>query len=89
MPCVKPDGTLEPMAQAIIRALRTPHTAEEICDSLRLPLYRVRSTVRELVEASLVAETDGQFSLTGAGAERGFVKDKPGKIGTIPVEEYW
>jgi len=70
MPCVKPDGTLEPMAQAIIRVLRTPHTAEEICESLRLPLYRVRSTVRELVEARLVAEADGQFSLTGAGAER-------------------
>ena len=70
MPCVKPDGTLEPMAQAIIEALRTPHTPEEICDYLRLPLYRVRSTVRELVEASLVAETDGRFSLTGAGAER-------------------
>ena len=70
MPCVKPDGTLEPMALAIIRVLGTPHTAEEICDYLRLPLYRVRSTVRELVEASLVAETDGQFSLTGAGAER-------------------
>ena len=70
MPCVRPDGTLEPMAQAIIRVLRTPHTVEEICDYLRLPLYRVRSTVRELVEASLVAETDGRFSLTGAGAER-------------------
>jgi predicted transcriptional regulator len=70
MPCVKPDGTLEPMAQAIIRVLRTPHTVEEICESLRLPLYRVRSTVRELVEAGLAAEIDGRFSLTGPGAER-------------------
>ena len=70
MPCVKPDGTIEPMAQAILRALRTPRTAEGVCDHLRLPLYRVRSTVRELVEAGLVAETAGEYALTSVGLER-------------------
>lgn len=67
MPCVKPDGTLEPMAQAILRALRTPRTAEGVCDFLRLPLYRVRSTLRELAEAGLVAETAGQYARTPEG----------------------
>ena len=67
MPCVKPDGTLEPMAQAILRALRTPRTAEGVCDFLRLPLYRVRSTVRELVEAGLAAETAGRYARTPEG----------------------
>jgi predicted transcriptional regulator len=70
MPCVKPDGTLEPMAQAILRALGTPRTEEGVCDHLRLPLYRVRSTVRELVEAGLVAESDGVCSLTDSGRSR-------------------
>jgi predicted transcriptional regulator len=70
MPCVKPDGTIEPMAQAILRALHTPRTAEGICEYLRLPLYRVRSTVRELLEAGLVAETAGQYTLTTVGAGR-------------------
>jgi predicted transcriptional regulator len=70
MPCVKPDGTLEPMAQAIIRVLRTPQTVEGVCDYLRLPLYRVRSTVRELVEAGLVVETEAQYVLTTAGEAR-------------------
>jgi predicted transcriptional regulator len=70
MPCVKPDGTLEPMAQAIIRVLRTPRTVEGVCDYLRLPLYRVRSTVRELVEAGLVAENDGVYGLTESGRNR-------------------
>jgi predicted transcriptional regulator len=70
MPCVKPDGSLEPMAQAILRALRTPQTVEGVCDALRLPLYRVRSTVRELVEAGLVAELEGQYTLTPAGEAR-------------------
>jgi predicted transcriptional regulator len=58
------------MAQAILRALGTPRTAEGVCGHLRLPLYRVRSTVRELVEAGLVAENDGAYSLTGIGRSR-------------------
>jgi predicted transcriptional regulator len=58
------------MAQAILRALRTPRTAEGVCDHLRLPLYRVRSTVRELVGAGLVAETAGHYALTAIGLER-------------------
>jgi len=70
MPCVKPDGTLEPMAQAIVRALCTPRTVEGVCEHLRLPLYRVRSTMRELAEAGLVAETNGVYALTDTGRRR-------------------
>ncbi len=70
MPCVKPDGTLEPMAQAIVRALRIGRTVEGVCEHLRLPLYRVRSTMRELVEAGLVAEADGVYGLTESGRRR-------------------
>jgi predicted transcriptional regulator len=70
MPCVKPDGTLEPMAQAIVRALIAPRTIEGVCEHLRLPSYRVRSTVRELVEAGLVAETGGRYGLTDKGRGR-------------------
>jgi predicted transcriptional regulator len=58
------------MAQAILRALHTPRTAEGICQYLRLPLYRVRSTVRELLEAGLVTETAGEYTLSVVGAER-------------------
>ena len=72
---MKPDGTLEPMAQAIIRALVTPRTIEGVCDHLRLPLYRVRSTMRELAEAGLVAESDGAYGLTDKG--RGRVEQLP------------
>lgn len=70
MPCVKPDGTLEPMAQAIVRALSAPRTVEGVCEHLRLPPYRVRSTIRELVEAGLVAEHDGVYGLTDQGRRR-------------------
>jgi len=70
MPCVKPDGTLEPMAQAIVRALRSPRTIEGVCEHLRLPVYRVRSTMRELFEAGLVAESDSVYALTDSGRSR-------------------
>lgn len=70
MPCVKPDGTLEPLAQAIVRALRAPRTVEGVCEHLRIPLYRVRSTMRELLEAGLVAESDGVYGLTDSGRLR-------------------
>jgi len=70
MPCVKPDGTLEPMAQAIVRSLVTPRTIDGVCEHLRLPLYRVRSTMRELVEAGVVAERDGAYGLTDKGRSR-------------------
>jgi predicted transcriptional regulator len=70
MPCVKPDGTLEPLAQAIVRALSVPRTAEGVCEHLRIPLYRVRSTMRELLEAGLVTESDGIYGLTDSGRRR-------------------
>lgn len=70
MPCVKPDGTLEPMAQAILRTLQYPRSIEEIVAELRLPVFRVRSTTRELVEAGLVAEADGRLAPTEAGRDR-------------------
>jgi len=63
------------MAQAILRALRTPRTAEGVCDHLRLPLYRVRSTMRELFEAGLVVERDSVYALTDRG--RGRVEEIP------------
>jgi predicted transcriptional regulator len=70
MPCVKPDGSLEPLARAILRALARPRCADEIVDELRVPLYRVRSTLREIVEAGLAVEAEGQFCRTPAGEER-------------------
>jgi predicted transcriptional regulator len=58
------------MAQAIVRALSTPRTVEGVCEHLRLPLYRVRSTMRELLEAGLVAENNGAYGLTDNGQRR-------------------
>ena len=70
MPCVKPDGTLEPVAHAVLQMLQKTRGAEEIARSLGLPLFRIRSSLRELVQAGLVAEVGDRYALTPAGEER-------------------
>ena len=70
MGCVKPDGTMEPAARAMLHALRTPRTPDELAQEVKYPLYRVRSALRELAEHGLVCEDGGSFTLTSVGRER-------------------
>ncbi len=71
MACINPDGTLAPSAQSILKALGGgPAKAEALAHQAGLPLFRVRSSMRELVEAGLVTEADGAYALTDAGGER-------------------
>jgi DNA-binding IclR family transcriptional regulator len=68
--CVNPDGTVTPSAMAILAALRSADTAELIAPLAGLPLFRVRSALRELVAAGLVTIDDGRHRLTDAGLAR-------------------
>lgn len=70
MACVDPDGTVTPSAMAILAALRSADTAELIAPLASLPLFRVRSALRELVAAGLVTVDDGRHRLTDAGLAR-------------------
>ena len=70
MACVNPDGTVTPSAIEILTALRSADTAELIAPLTGLPLFRVRSALRELVATGLVAVVDGRHSLTEAGLAR-------------------
>lgn len=67
MACINPDGSLTPSALAVLRALETPATPAEIAQRAALPLFRVRGSLRELVEAGLLAEQEGIYSLTPQG----------------------
>jgi len=70
MACINPDGSLTPSALAVLRALETPATPAEIAQKAGLPLFRVRGSLRELVEAGLLAEREGIYSLTPQGREK-------------------
>ena len=69
MGCVNPDGTLSSQAEAILKALTSPKSVEEVARETGLPLYRVRSAVRELAGADLIEETGGSFRATPVGLE--------------------
>lgn len=70
MACINPDGTLTPTAQAVVAALENPRSPRDIGQAAGLPIYRVRATLRELVEADLANEQDGLYNLTESGKER-------------------
>jgi DNA-binding IclR family transcriptional regulator len=70
MACINPDGTLTASAQMMLNALRTPATPVELAQRTERPLFRVRSTLRELAEAGLVEEHEGRYRLTAEGAAR-------------------
>jgi len=70
MACINPDGTLTSTAKTVLAALQTPSTPADLARLANLPIYRVRSTVRELIAAGLVLEADGIYRLTGSGAKR-------------------
>ena len=70
MACVNPDGTMTPSAISILTALRSADAAELIAPATGLPIFRVRSALRELVAAGLVEVADGHHKLTDAGLAR-------------------
>ena len=62
MACVSADGTLTASGRAILDAVRRPASPEEVAGATGLPLYRVRSGLREMAAAGIVAEESGRFS---------------------------
>jgi len=70
MACISPDGKPTESGTKMLRALKSGLGApEEIAKSSGLPLFRVRSGLRELVQASLAIEKDGRYELTEKGAK--------------------
>jgi predicted transcriptional regulator len=70
MGCINPDGTTDPAARLLLQALQVARSPEELAATVGLPLYRIRSGLRELGQAGLVEEASGKFALTAAGRGR-------------------
>ncbi len=67
MPCIRPDGSLTLAARDVLSAMSEPRPLDEIRESSRQPLYRVRAGLRELGEAGLVEARDDRWVMTDAG----------------------
>jgi predicted transcriptional regulator len=70
MACVNPDGTITESAKALLTIVQNPSTPDEISKKVGQPLFKVRSSLREMVEAEMVNEEEGKFIITEKGREK-------------------
>jgi DNA-binding IclR family transcriptional regulator len=69
MACVK-DTTLTSSVEKLLMVAEPPATPAELAERAKLPLFRVRSTLRQLVRQGLVVLKDEHYHLTEAGRAR-------------------
>lgn len=67
MPCILPDGSISEVGKKILFETKEWKTPEEITSNTNLPLFRVRSSLRELSEVKYVKEENGKFKVTEEG----------------------
>ncbi len=65
MACLQADGTVSASGRALLSAVEQPATPEEVAAATGLPLFRVRSGLRELAGAGLVSQDGPRFAATG------------------------
>jgi len=70
MACISPDGKPTESGSKMLRALRAGlKSPEEIAKEAGLPLFRVRSGLRELTQAGLAKQRDDRYELSEDGAK--------------------
>ncbi len=70
MACISPDGKPTESGTKMLSALKSwLGSAEEIAKSTGLPLFRVRSGLRELTQAGLANQKGDTYELSSRGVE--------------------
>jgi len=70
MTCISPDGKPTESGASMLRALNSGlGSPEEIAKDAGLPLFRVRSGLRELAQAGLANQKDDRYEITEKGAD--------------------
>jgi predicted transcriptional regulator len=67
MACVNADGTVTESGRAMLLGLKVPATAEALASTTGLPLFRIRSGLRDMAQAGLVVELEGAYRVTERG----------------------
>jgi predicted transcriptional regulator len=70
MPCVNPDGSITDSAKALLKVIESPLTAEEISKKVGQPLFKIRSSLREMVGAELIKEEGNKYVISESGKEK-------------------
>jgi len=70
MACISPDGKPTESGTKMLRALQAGlKSPEEIAGNTGLPLFRVRSGLRELSQAGLAEQKEDKYQLSEKGAQ--------------------
>ena len=69
MACISPDGKPTELGKKLMGAARDSRTPEEIASTLILPLFRVRSGLRDLMEAGYLKEEGEKYKITDKGSK--------------------
>lgn len=70
MACISPDGKPTESGTKMLRALKSGlGSAGEIAQSTGLPLFRVRSGLRELLQAGLANQKNDKYEITDEGTK--------------------
>jgi len=69
MGCVKPDGSLTGSARKMLAFLVEPHTPEEAAAEAGQPLFRVRASLREMLDSGLVIQSGEAYLVTDRGRD--------------------
>ena len=67
MACVQPDGFLTRCGEFLLLAMWKPATPEEVAKACRVPLFRVRSAIREFLQAGFVQKEGEAYVVTPDG----------------------
>lgn len=67
MPCMDSRGELSEVARKLLTTMKERIPLAEVAQQTGLPVYRVRSAARELVEAGLAEDDNGFFVVTESG----------------------
>jgi len=70
MACISPDGKPTESGAKMLRALKSGlGFPEEVAQSTGLPLFRVKSGLRELTQAGLANQKNDEYEITEKGEE--------------------
>ena len=70
MACINPDGKPTESGTKMLRALQAGlKSPEDVAQETGLPLFRVRSGLRELTQAGLADQQEDRYALSQKGAE--------------------
>ncbi|OGF67651.1 MAG: hypothetical protein A2Y62_05975 [Candidatus Fischerbacteria bacterium RBG_13_37_8] len=67
MACINADGTLSGAGRFILSSIDKPITDLELSQKIGLPLFRIRMSIREFLDAGYISQDGDKYIITERG----------------------